>query len=41
MFHLKYPPKVDNVLLGSLIVDIPIMMLGSIRNIQRGFIAGL
>ena len=32
MFHPKVPPKVYSVPIGCIIVDVPIMILGLIRN---------
>ena len=39
--HEKYPPGIEVVTLGSLISDVPRMILGLIRNIKRKFMAGV
>ena len=40
-FHTEYPPKVDPVPLGSFVANVPIMMLGLLKNIKRGLMGGL
>ena len=40
-FYPEDPPEADPVPLGSFILDVPIMVLGLIRNIKRELMSGV
>ena len=40
-FHPKYSPQVDTIPIGSLIVDVSIIMIGMLKNTKRKLMVGL